>query len=264
MRVGVFDSGLGGLTTWLACTRYLPTAEYFFFADTAHAPYGDRTAEEVCQYTRAAYAHFLELGVDALVIACNTATSAAVLPLRQQARMPVIGIEPAIKVALQESEGEILLLATELTVRGSKLAQLLRDRDGGGRVRALACPGWMEIIEEQAPDWRVRAQAYWCEHIEPALGAAQALVLGCTHYCWLREEISAWSGGMAIYDGNDGVARQLYRLLLQREPDSISTARAPLSLHFTATAAEARKQAAAAELLRNTGVELRLLPLSSA
>ncbi|MEY2342324.1 glutamate racemase [Acidithiobacillus sp. IBUN Pt1247-S3] len=261
MRVGIFDSGLGGLSTWLACTRYLPNAEYFFFADTANAPYGDRTAEEVRAFTQAACQHFLQLDVDALVIACNTATSAAVAPLREQAPMPVIGIEPAIKLALQESAGEVLLLATELTVHGAKLEHLLRGCDVEQRVRALACSGWMEIIERQANDWRAHAQDYWYERIAPQLGSAQALVLGCTHYCWLREEISAWSGGKTIFDGNDGVARQLYRLLLRREPLTPPDRKlGPLVLHFAASAAAASKMAAAERLLRGMGVQARILP----
>lgn len=260
MRIGIFDSGLGGLSTWLACAGYLPQAEYFFFADTANAPYGDRTAEEVRAFTQAAYQRFLELDVDALVIACNTATSAAVAPLRQQACMPVIGIEPAIKMALQESPGEVLLLATELTVRGAKLEKLLQECDSDQRVRSLACSGWMEIIEGQAGDWRAYARGYWYEHIAPQLRSAQALVLGCTHYCWLREEISAWSGGKAIFDGNEGVARQLYRLLLRREPPTVCrTPASPFILHFSASAGAASKKAAAERLLHDKGVRVSVL-----
>ncbi len=260
MRIGVFDSGLGGLSTWLACNRYLPDAEYFFFADTANAPYGGRTVAEVQAFTEAAYQRFLQLDVDALVIACNTATSAAAAPLRQYASMPIIGIEPAIKVALQESTGEILLLATELTVRGAKLEKLLQDCDPERRVRALACPGWMEIIEEQGSDWRERASDYWQENIAAQAGEATALVLGCTHYCWLREEVSVWSGGSAVFDGNDGVARQLYRLLRRCEPPVPVAPGEPLALHFSASTDADQKMAAAQRLLQGTGVRAQILP----
>ncbi|MDD3759546.1 MAG: glutamate racemase [Acidithiobacillus sp.] len=260
MRVGVFDSGLGGLSTWLACTRYLSEAEYFYFADTANAPYGDRSVAEVRAFTKAAYQRFLQLDVDALVIACNTATSAAAAPLRQYASMPIIGIEPAIKVALQESSGELLLLATELTVRGAKLEKLLQDCDPERRVRALACPGWMEIIEGQRVDWRERASDYWQEKIAAQVRDATALVLGCTHYCWLREEISVWSGGSAIFGGNDGVARQLYRLLHRREPPAPAAPRERLTLHFSASADADQKMAAAQRLLQGAGVRARILP----
>ncbi|MEL5848211.1 MAG: glutamate racemase [Candidatus Igneacidithiobacillus chanchocoensis] len=260
LRVGVFDSGLGGLSTWLACARLLPEAEYFFFADTAHAPYGDRSADEVHQLTEAAYQHFSALGVDALVIACNTATSAAVAPLRQQAAMPVIGIEPAIKQALAASPGEVLLLATELTVRGEKLARLRREWDTEQRVRPLACSGLMEIVESQAADWRQQAAAYWQHHVAPGLGASQAIVLGCTHYCWLRDEIRTWSGGLPIFDGNDGVARQLYRLLHRQEPGSPGVLPGELVLRLRASAAATEKRAAARQLLRGSGAEVEVLP----
>ncbi|WP_308387491.1 glutamate racemase [Acidithiobacillus sp. AMEEHan] len=260
MRIGVFDSGLGGLSTWLACTRYLPDAEYFFFADTVNAPYGDRSAVEVQAFTEDAYRRFLQLDVDALVIACNTATSAAAAPLRQYASMPIIGIEPAIKVALQESRGEVLLLATELTVRGAKLDKLLQLCDPERRVRALACPGWMEIIEGQQADWRERASEYWQEKIAAHARNATALVLGCTHYCWLRDEISVWSAGNAIFDGNDGVARQLYRLLLRREPPAAASHTDLLTLHFAASADADQKMAAAQRLLQGAGVRARILP----
>lgn len=112
MRIGVFDSGLGGLSTLLACLRYLPSAEYRFFGDVAHAPYGDKDPQVVRRWTAEAYERFLAAGVDAVVLACNTATSAAAAPLREQSPVPILGLEPAIKKALDVESGPILLLAT--------------------------------------------------------------------------------------------------------------------------------------------------------
>lgn len=255
MRIGVFDSGIGGLSTLLACARYLPQAEYIYLADTAYAPYGDREAEEIRARSELAYEQFRQWGVDALVIACNTATSAAAGPLREFAQMPIIGIEPAISKALCHGSARILLLATELTVRGEKLRQLLHSRDPLGRVLPLACPGWMDIIESQAPGWQELAKKYWQDRIAPNVSGMGSIVLGCTHYCWLDEEIGQWSGGMPVFDGNEGVARQVFRLLLGAEPPPIPDplpASLQVSLLFTSNPQERRQ--AAMRMLGQKGV----------
>lgn len=251
MRIGVFDSGLGGLSTLLACLRYLPSAEYRFFGDVAHAPYGDKDPQAVRRWTAEAYERFLAAGVDAVVLACNTATSAAAAPLREQSPVPILGLEPAIKKALDVESGPILLLATTLTVRGDKLRALLQRMDGAQqRVRAVACPGLMEIVEAQTADWRAQAERYWRERLLPHFVELrpEGLVLGCTHYCWLEDAFRDWVGlGCRVYDGNDGLARHLWRRLYGTEapaPGALPQV-ARVQLEFSAKREEKIQQASA-------------------
>lgn len=259
MRIGVFDSGIGGLSTLLACLRYLPDAHFIFYGDSAYSPYGDKTPTTVQRRTEAAYTWFVRAGVDAVVLACNTATSAAVAPLRALADVPIIGIEPAIKKALNEHpEGEILLLATAMTVAGEKLRILLNRLEGGAsKVRPIACAGLAEIIESQACNWEDQVRRYLQVTVLPHCGRnTQAIVLGCTHYCWIHDPIAEVLGThLALVDGNDGVARQLCRsldisLATQLPPELPE--RAFISLYFTAEQAE--KTRITHQLLASQGV----------
>ncbi len=260
MRIGIFDSGLGGLSTLLSCLRYLPEAHFLFYGDTAHSPYGDKTPAAVRQWTEAAYAWFVREGVDAVVLACNTATSAAATPLREYANVPIIGIEPAIKKALMlYPEGKILLLATTMTVTGEKLQNLLGQLpDAAQRVQPLACPGLAERIESQAEDWQQQVQQYLQDHVLPACPVdTQAIVLGCTHYCW----ISDWKSGLAgriipTLDGNDGVARQLCRRLnVALGTDILPELPGDATINFHFTAAPTEKTQIARRLLHAHGVK---------
>jgi len=265
MRIGIFDSGIGGLSTLLSCLRYLPDAHYLFYGDSAHAPYGDKSPAQVREWTEAAYAWFIAAGVDAVVLACNTATSAAVAPLRECADVPIIGIEPAIRKALTEHpQGGVLLLATSITVGGEKLRNLLNLLENGQeRVRPLACSGLAEIIEAQDADWRVRAGRYLQAQVRPARTAdIGVVVLGCTHYCWIDDLIHDTLGGdITVVDGNEGVARQLCRRL--GVPIGTDTApplprHARISLYFTAD--NNVKSHLARQLLAASGVRMDSQP----
>ncbi|MBU2784613.1 MAG: glutamate racemase [Acidithiobacillus ferriphilus] len=265
MRIGIFDSGIGGLSTLLACLRHLPDAHYLFYGDSAHAPYGDKSPTQVRQWTEEAYAWFISAGVDAVVLACNTATSAAVAPLRERADIPIIGIEPAIRKALTDHpQSGILLLATSITVNGEKLRNLLgRLENGQDRVRPLACSGLAEIIETQDTDWSARVRRYLQVRVQPARTAdIGVVVLGCTHYCWINNLINDTLGGdIAVVDGNDGVARQLCRRL--GVPIGADTApslprHARISLYFTAD--NDVKSRLARQLLAASGVSMDTQP----
>ena len=266
MRIGVFDSGIGGLSTLLACLRRLPDAEYLFYGDTANAPYGDKDPDAVLRLTRYAYDWFIQAEANAVVLACNTATSAAVAPLRERAQVPIIGIEPAIKKALTlHPQGPVLLLATELTVSGSKLRDLLaRLEDAEGRVQALACPGLAEMIEDQDRQGDQCIHDYLCRRVLPGLRVPpRAIVLGCTHYCWIGNALGQVFGpDVALVDGNDGVARQLLRRLQREDPPREAPELPPTArIHFHFTHDPVRKQAFATALLQEAGV--RILPVSS-
>jgi len=264
MRIGVFDSGIGGLSTLLACLRRLPDAEYLFYGDTANAPYGDKDPDAVLRLTRYAYDWFIAAGADAVVLACNSATSAAVAPLRERAQVPIIGIEPAVKKALDaHPEGGILLLATQLTVSGEKLRALLSRLPGASeRVQAVACPGLMEIVESQGSSLDGSVRRYLERYLLPQLRETpRAVVLGCTHYCWVDTHIQAALGAdVAIVDGNDGVARQLWRRL-QLGPLPAQAPALPRSarVHFHFTSDNAAKTQLATDLLARS--EVAILPV---
>ncbi len=214
--IGVFDSGVGGISVLAALRRELPHERFVYFGDTLHAPYGTRTPEEVLTLTRGALGGLLEKGCKALVIACNTATAAAAATLRSEwPDLPIIGMEPALKpAALMRHGGSILVLATPMTLRLDKFRRLY-ERYGEGAV-PLECPGLVERVEafdfEGAEEYLRDRLA---DHLDPA---PDAVVLGCTHYVFLRPVLGRiLPAATAVVDGNEGTARQLRRVLSKRD-----------------------------------------------
>lgn len=212
--IGVFDSGVGGVSTLAAMTRLLPRERFIFYGDTAHAPYGTKPREIVLGYVRDVMDILLAQGVKAVAIACNTATSVAAAELRATFDLPIIGIEPALKPAHEHRHGgNILVLATPMTLRLEKFQRLM-GRFGEGAV-PLPCPGLMELVERE--DF-AGARAYLAERLAPYdLRRVDAVVLGCTHYVFLRPVLSELlPETVEVLDGNLGTARQLRRVLEER------------------------------------------------
>ncbi|MGN0746808.1 MAG: glutamate racemase [Aristaeellaceae bacterium] len=212
--VGVFDSGVGGISVLAEMRRVLPKEEFLFYGDTAHAPYGTKRPEEVMGFVRGVMAHLTDKGVKAVVIACNTATSVAAEELRRSCDMPIIGMEPALKPAHElRHGGQILVLATPMTLRLPKFQHLM-ERYGEG-VEPLPCPGLMDLVERE--DF-AQARRYLQEHFAPFdMGRVDAVVLGCTHYSFLRPVLrELLPGAVPVLDGNQGTARQLARVLAAR------------------------------------------------
>lgn len=201
IRVGFFDSGIGGLTVLAACRRRFPALSCYYLGDNARAPYGNRPAEEVAAFTREALMRFSALGVDAAVIACNTATAVCLPALREQFPFPVLGTEPAVLPAARAAR-EILVLCTPRTAQSDRL-KALAARCPHCLVTVRACPGLAEAIERRfARGERVELQ----DHLPG--GRYGAVVLGCTHYAFLAEEIAAFYSA-PVFDGAEGVARRL-------------------------------------------------------
>ncbi|MFR3969885.1 MAG: glutamate racemase, partial [Evtepia sp.] len=148
--IGVFDSGLGGISVLRACADLLPQEDFLYFGDSANAPYGERSLEEVRALSMAAADRLLKQGVKALVVACNTATSSAIVLLRQtHPELPIIGIEPAVKPAAQGGSGSaVLVMATPLTIREDKYQKLAASFCDLADVISLPCPGLAERIEQ--------------------------------------------------------------------------------------------------------------------
>lgn len=212
--VGVFDSGVGGISVLAEMRRVLPNEDFLFYGDTAHAPYGTKRPEEVLGFVRGVMAHLENRGVKAVVIACNTATSVAAEELRRTCLMPIIGMEPALKPAHElRHGGQILVLATPMTLRLPKFQRLM-ERYGEG-VEPLPCPGLMDLVEQE--DF-VQARRYLQEHFAPFdMARVDAVVLGCTHYSFLRPVLrELLPENVPVLDGNQGTARQLARVLAAR------------------------------------------------
>jgi len=218
--IGVFDSGLGGLSVLAAIARVLPQADLLYLADSAHLPYGSKSDAFIRGRVLSIGRYLAALGCGTIVVACNTATAAAVSALRE--RLPdtrVIGVEPGIKPAAATSESRrIAVLATESTARSAGLARLIREHAGAVTVHVEACPGWatqVETLHLDAPDFAAQVAA----KISPLLDAgADRLVLGCTHYTFLAPLLAPLLAGRAqLVDVADAVARQVVRLAAQQE-----------------------------------------------
>ncbi len=214
--VGVFDSGMGGVSVLREIRAQLPQEDVLYFGDTAHAPYGTKPPAEVMDRVRQVMALLMDRGVKAVVIACNTATSVAAATLRAELTLPIIGMEPALKPASQlRHGGRVLVMATPLTLRLPKF-QALMARYGEG-AQPLPCPGLMELVEEGELDGP-EVEDYLARLLEPYLNASlDAVVLGCTHYVFLRPALRRMlPPETALLDGNAGTVRQLHRVLEQR------------------------------------------------
>lgn len=213
--IGVFDSGLGGLSVLDALVSALPQADFVYFADTAHVPYGNKTEAEIQQRVLTIGAQLTAQGCGLLVVACNTATATAVQALREaHPGIPMVGIEPGIKPAARASKsGRIAVLATEATARSSRLASLIAEHAQSVEVLIEACPGWATHVEQLAlgdPHLAADIEA----RVAPLLAqGVDQLVLGCTHYSFLSPALARLAGTRAqLVDVAMAVARQTRRL----------------------------------------------------
>jgi glutamate racemase len=213
--IGVFDSGLGGLSVLAAIARALPRADLCYLADTAHVPYGSKPEDFIRGRVLTIGRHLADRGCRLLVVACNTATAAAVTALRHQhPGTAIVGIEPGVKPAAASSRSRrIAVLATESTARSERLARLIRDHAQGTEVLVKACPGWatrVETLQLDGPEFAADART----RLEPLLAAgADRLVLGCTHYSFLAPVLAPIVAGRAeLVDVADAVASQVLRL----------------------------------------------------
>ena len=214
--IGVFDSGLGGVSVLRACASLLPREDFLFFGDSANAPYGEKTLDQVRALTLRRAEELLDRGVKAIVVACNTATSAAIALLRDRwPEIPVIGIEPAVKPAAQAGDSsQVLVLATPLTIHEEKYQNLAAAFCHEANVISLPCKGLAELVEEGHRDDEV-IDDYLQELFLPFRHCGvEYIVLGCTHYPFVEKAIRKNFGRpVEIIDGSEGTARQLKRQL---------------------------------------------------
>ena len=214
--IGIMDSGVGGLSVFREILRVLPKERYIYFADNAHCPYGEKTAEYIRDRGRAITDILLGLGADIIVVACNTATAAAIATLREEyPETPFIGMEPAVKpAALGTETGVIGVLATAGTLKGSKYLKTKGRFEDDVRIVEHVGEGFVELVERGILDGP-EADATVRKSLQPLLDVgADRIVLGCTHYPFLRPVIEAAAGpGVQVIDPAPAVARQTVRML---------------------------------------------------
>ncbi|MFM9915327.1 MAG: glutamate racemase [Rhizobacter sp.] len=213
--IGVYDSGVGGLSVLRALKTKLPGESFTYVADCGHAPYGDRSPQFVESRAREIAGFLKECGSKAMVIACNTASVVAAHGLRDQFDLPIVAMEPAIKpAALLTRSKVVLVLATSNTIRSPSVARLCSAYAADARVILQACPGLADQVERSQFDHRVTRQLLEA-YILPGLAeGADTIVLGCTHYAFLADEIARIAGpAVTIVEPSDAIASQLSRVI---------------------------------------------------
>ena len=214
--IAVFDSGVGGVSVLRELRRLCPGERFYYFGDSANAPYGRKTTQEVRALTLAAGKKLLiDRDCKALVVACNTATAAAITDLR--AAYPdriIVGIEPALKLACDRHPGGTVgIMATDVTLREQKLAALMERVKRDCTVLRVHAPGVVELVEAGKCDTD-EAVALMEQLLGPYVGKLSALVLGCTHYPFMKKAMARVLGdGVELLDGGEGTARETRRRL---------------------------------------------------
>lgn len=221
MKIGFFDSGVGGMTVLWRALRLLPQEDYVYFADTAHVPYGEKSKSQVRQFVFEAVEFLASKQIKALVIACNAATSAAAKELRGEFDFPILGIEPAVKPAIQRSQQKgkrVLVLSTHLTLREEKYTNLVASLDDAGLVDGLALPGLVQFAEQ----FEFRHEVvipYLQEELAPFdVSEYGTVVLGCTHFPLFTDMLrKLFPADTDIIDGGLGTAQNLKRILTEKQ-----------------------------------------------
>jgi len=255
--IGVFDSGVGGLTVFREIARALPHHSLIYLGDSARVPYGTKSAETVTRYSLQAASHLLDRGIGMLVVACNTATAAALPALQERLPIPVIGVvEPGARAAVERTRGRVGVIATEGTVRSRAYTNAIRLLDPTIEVIESAAPLFVSLAEEGWANTHVAREVAEI-YLEPLLDAGiDTLVLGCTHYPILRGTIEQVVGeGVLIVDSAETTAAYVAQTLL-------SVRQAGAAKHtFLVTDAEERFRRIASDFLSREIEHLELVSL---
>lgn len=228
--IGIFDSGLGGLSVTACIHNLMPGEHLLYFGDSANAPYGIKTPEEVAERCRVIGDRFMEDGVKAIVIACNTATSVCVEEMRQLYPVPIIGMEPALNLACKEGMGKpqrVIVTATPLTLKEDRFTRLLGRFKTTNTIFTQPCPDLVDIVESGQLDNQSLIEKTLHRYLDKYdLNRINSIVLGCTHFVFFRTQFSQLCPpNVALIDGNQGTARHLYHLL--EKSDLLSPERQP-------------------------------------
>jgi glutamate racemase len=254
--IGVFDSGVGGLTVFREIARALPHHSLIYLGDSARVPYGTKSAETVTRYSLQAASHLLDRGIGMLVVACNTATAAALPALQSALKIPVIGVvEPGARAAVERTRGRVGVIATEGTVRSKAYTRAINKLDPKIEVIESAAPLFVSLAEEGWANTHVAREVAEI-YLSPLLDAGiDTLVLGCTHYPILRGTIEQVVGeNVTIVDSAETTAA-----CVRAAVSAISNAAAKHT--FLVTDAEERFRRIAGEFLEREIEHLELVTL---
>lgn len=211
MKIGIFDSGMGGLSVLHEALRYLPREQFIYYADEEHVPYGEKTKQQIMGYVDEVISFMIAHQVDAVVIACNTATSAAVKIMREKYNLPIIGMEPAVKQAVTlYGHQRILVVATPITVKGEKMHDLVDRVDKDHLVDLIALPELVRFAERQEFDSEAVVSYLQKQLASFALEDYGSIVLGCTHFNYFKDSFrKILPEHIHFVDGNRGTVRHL-------------------------------------------------------
>ena len=211
-KIGIFDSGIGGVTVLKKCIQLNPNFDYLYYSDSLHNPYGDKSGDEVRKYCNNIVKSFISRGCKIIIVACNTASAMAIDYLRRRyADIHFIAIEPAIKIAYDSNLDATLVLATKGTMDSEKFHDLYEKyhRDD---YYLVSCVGLANLIEG---GYLSKINDYLKSHLSIYRGQVSNVVLGCTHYPLIKRQISSVLGNVNFYDGSDGVAKRLRSIILE-------------------------------------------------
>ncbi len=215
--IGIFDSGVGGVSVLKEVTAILPNENCIYYGDSLNAPYGEKTPEEIFELVHNVVKHLFAQNVKAILIACNTATSVAVATLREMyPEISFIGMEPAIKKAVSPDKiNKVLVMATPVTLKLDKYQNLQHKLENQAEFLSVECPGLakrIEAVDFEGEDLKQMLR----EFLEPYKGQVDNVVLGCTHYPFVKKQISEILGNIPLIDGGKGTALQLQRVLREK------------------------------------------------
>ncbi len=212
--IGVLDSGFGGISVLNELIQNDTAQQYLYYADLFNSPYGDKPVDEVYAVSKEATQFLFSKGVDAVVLACNTATSAAADRLRQEYSLPIFGMEPAVKPAIQENpNGKVAVFATSLTLTEKKFAYLLESLDANRRILKVSCDGLAKVIDLGDS----QEIENYISNLSKQITGKFSAVLGCTHYVLVKDVFQKVFPDAAFYDGNWGTVRHIKNSLYNNE-----------------------------------------------
>jgi glutamate racemase len=227
LKIGFFDSGIGGLTVLHQAMRMLPEEDYIYYADTDNVPYGTKSKEEIIGYVNTAVEFLIHQGVKAIVIACNTATSVAIEYLREKYTLPILGMEPAVKPAVEKySNKRVMVIATPLTVKEDKLKNLLQQIDDDHRVDLLPLPRLVMFAESDKFE-ASEVEIYLRNELSSYhLEDYSALILGCTHFNYFKDTFRRiLPEAVEFIDGSKGTVNHLNNILHEKNLQAHNTGR---------------------------------------
>ncbi len=217
--IGVFDSGIGGLTLLHEIIRHLPNEQYCYYADTKNVPYSTKSEDQIKEYVENAVNYFVQRKAKTIVLACNTATNVCIEDLRAKLTIPIIAIQPAVKVAVDNDKSvinsqrkNILVCATPITLRSDRFQRLLDSLDADRIVERMALPELVKLAEME--EFGKSAEDYIKETLlQIDISKFSSIVLGCTHFTYFEPIFSKLAPQLSLFDGNEGTARHLKNIL---------------------------------------------------